>query len=57
MCLCCIGLILLGLLIVVRVRDGGVHDWFEILSEVIIIVLADFRIISELGSLLIGGYW
>jgi hypothetical protein len=57
MCLYCIDLILLGLLIVVRVRDGGVHDWFEILSEVIIIVLADFRIISELGSLLIGGYW
>ena len=57
MCLCCIGLILLGLLIVVRVQDGRVHDWFEILSEVIIIVLADFRIISELGSLLIGGCW
>lgn len=57
MCLYCIDLILLGLLIVVRVRDGGVHDWFEILSEVIIIVLADFRIISELGSLLIGGCW
>lgn len=56
MCLCCIGLILLGLLIVVRVEDGRFHCRVEILSEVIIGLLGDFRIISGLGSLLIGGY-